>query len=294
MTDLQLICLVCHSVQKPIFEYHGYQYTRCPACGLVSTWPVPDRETIEQHYESKARAGNYELLREYADPYRTIYEGFANIIEKNIGRRVREVCLLDIGCFTGDFLQVMAERGAEVYGVELQTDAAAEANRRFPGRVHKGEVEALELPLKEFDVVSLNGLIEHVIDPVRLIESVAERISDRGLVFIETPNSTSILARLMGRYWPPYSPVEHINLFSIRSLSLLLKKAGLNVCAVFPHWKKLPSMYVFRMLENFSPELQRLAAPIFKYIPRSMAAVPLPFYGGEMIVLARKRVSSAV
>jgi 2-polyprenyl-3-methyl-5-hydroxy-6-metoxy-1,4-benzoquinol methylase len=287
-----MICTVCHSAQKRIFNYRGYEYERCAVCGLVSTWPIPDLPTIEDHYKHKAVTGNYELLRNYSDQYRSVYERFADIIERNSKLTQRNNRLLDIGCFRGDFLGVMADRGWDVFGAELQTDAAAAAMQRFPGRIYQGDVTTMQLPVKTFDVVSMTGLIEHVVDPVGLMNSVSQRVRDDGLVFLQTPNSASLLARMMGRYWPPYSPVEHIHLFSVRSLTLLLRKVGLSVFVVSPHWKNLPIAYVFRMLENFSPELQRVAAPIFNCIPRSATARPLPFYVGEMIVLARKNSSS--
>ena len=277
-----------------MFKYRGYQYRCCQACGLVSTWPIPDRRTIEEHYRRKALAGNYELLRSYSDQYRGVYEGFATFIEQNSRLRNREKRLLDIGCFRGDLLDVMAQRGWDVFGVELQTEAAAEATLRFPGHIYAGDVASMQLPVTAFEVISMTGLIEHVVDPVGLVKTVSLRVSDNGLVFIQTPNSRSFLARLMGKYWPPYSPVEHIHLFSSRSLTLLLEQAGLTVFARFPHWKSLPIAYVFKMLENFGPELQRLAAPVFRRLPKAATERSLPFYVGEMIVLARKNGSSGV
>jgi len=287
-----MICTVCNSSQKRIFDYRGYQYSRCTVCRLVSTWPIPDSQTIEEHYKRKAVAGNYELLRNYSDQYRNVYEGFADIIEKTSGRGTGDKRLLDIGCFRGDFLEVMTRRGWDVFGIELQTDAAAEASRRFPGRIYSGDVTTMQLPVKTFDVVSMTGLIEHVVDPVALIRSVNQRVRENGLVFLQTPNSTSFLARMMGKYWPPYCPIEHIHLFSAKSLNLLLKNKGFRVSVMLPHWKRLPIAYVFRMLGNFGPELQRLVAPVFNCIPPSARARSLPFYVGEMIIVARKEASS--
>lgn len=280
-------CVVCGSLQRHLFDYRNFEYLRCPSCGLVSTDPIPDEPTIKRHYASKFQCGNYQLLREFKNRYRIIYEDMADVIQRVRGD-LRGLRVLDVGCFTGDFLEVMASRGCDVYGVELQDDAVAEANRKFPGHVFKVDVAATEFPDQRFDVITLLAVVEHVIDPERLLRGAIDRLKPGGLVVIETPNSGSLMARIMRRQWPPYAPVEHIHLFTERALRIVLDRAGVRSSRRRRHWKRLPLSYVFPMLESFSPGLRRVVTPLYRILPRRIRELALPLYIGEMIVLGSK------
>ena len=196
--------------------------------------------------------------------------------------------VLDVGCFTGDLLQLLAERGADVYGLELQREAVSIANERLPGRVFQADVHGTAFPQGPFDIVTATGLIEHVVDPVALVRRMADLLRPGGILLLQTPDSGSIPARLLGRYWPPYAPVEHIHLFTRNSIHRVLTGAFDDV-AIRAHWKRLPVDYVYEMMINFGPQLRRLVTPIYRVTPGPIRRSALPFYAGEIIVTARRR-----
>lgn len=284
-------CLVCNNKQLFNFAYRGYQYFKCTSCGLVTTYPYPDHLEIEAHYAKKFDNGNYSLLRTFSKEYLLVYNKFAEIIEQKLKFSQKEVGgikILDIGCFTGDFLEILNEKGADVYGLELQDRAVEIANMKLPGRVYKADVMSNDFPALEFDVVSLFGLIEHVVDPIKLLKRSSELLKKDGLIILQTPDSNSFMAKIMGKYWPPYAPIEHIHLFTRKSLELKLHELGFKNISIIPHYKKLPIKYVFNMLQNFGPEFYRLFKPIFSIIPQSISQKGITFYIGEIIVTAQK------
>jgi SAM-dependent methyltransferase len=192
--------------------------------------------------------------------------------------------VLDIGCFTGDFLQILHENGADVYGVELQTQAVAIANQKLSGRVIQADVYGNDYPQIEFDFIPMLGVIEHVIDPIKLLDRATELLASKGWLMIQTPNSNSFLARILQKYWPPYAPVEHIHLFSRKSLELSLTERGYETVVFMPHWKRLPISYIYNMLRNFGSEFYCLTSPLYKIMPNFIKNIVLPFYVGEMII----------
>lgn len=291
MEDTLKKCIVCKSDQKLMFKYMKYDYHICTSCALVSTYPLPDSETIDAHYKNKFKKGNYQLLQEYAGQYARIYEDFVRILGDRLqlyGRNYQQLRLLDVGCFTGEFLEILHKYGVDVYGLELQEEAVELASKKLPGRIFKADVFSRNFPQIQCDVVTLMGVIEHVTDPVKLLTRSSELLRKDGILMLQTPNSRSSLARVMRKYWPPFAPVEHIHLFSRKSLENLLKKLGYVDIEFKQHWKKLPISYVYNMFYNFGPEFYKFLGPIYKLLPGFMTNMCLPFYVGETIVIAKK------
>lgn len=277
-------CCVCGAVQRQMFPYGGYRYYRCPTCGLVSTYPVPDDATIEAHYARKFRAGNYELRRRFEQQYQTVDRQYCELLQAVV--HVSRPSILDVGCFTGGFLQLLEQNGWDVYGLELQPEAVEMSKGRLPGRIFQADLHGEHFPQRQFDVVSLLGVIEHVTDPMRMLRRCAELLAPNGTLIVQTPNSGSFPALAMRQFWPPYAPVEHIHLFSHRAMRRAILQVGLHNIRILNHWKKLPIAYVYEMFQNFGPEFHRLLGPAYRILPRFMKDASLPFYIGEMILLA--------
>jgi 2-polyprenyl-3-methyl-5-hydroxy-6-metoxy-1,4-benzoquinol methylase len=286
------ICPVCLKQQKIAFEYQGFRYYRCITCGMVSTYPFPDSAALDLHYAKKFKKGNYQLLQSYVQPYNRVYNDFIDILDLVLGRdnkKFNGLKVLDVGCFTGVFLELLKnQKNADVYGVELQSEAVAIANQKLPGRIFKTDILAGDFPDTKFDVITLLGVVEHVVDPISLFKRSCGFLNPGGVLMIQTPNAGSLFARLLGKWWPPYAPVEHIHYFTKKSLIFTLRNLGFEIVYFKPHWKKLPVSYVFQMFQNFGPEFYRLFKPFYDILPACITDMVLPFYAGEMIVVAKK------
>lgn len=289
--DFEKICIICGKKQKLKFKYKGYHYYRCQSCGLLSTYPLPESSTIEKHYFQGFDEGNYQLLQRYIKHYISVYEKFVRIIEGRLrlnNRNLEGLRVLDVGCFTGDLLELLKDKGADVYGLELQSRALEVANQKLPGRVFKADIYSNDLPQFKFDIITMLGLIEHVIDPIGLLKRSSQLLKRGGIMVIQTPNSACLLSKILGRYWPPYAPVEHIHLFSKKSLYQILCEHNFKNITFKQHWKKLPVAYVYAMSETFGPEFYKLFEPFYKILPGFIVNRDLPFYVGEIIALATK------
>jgi 2-polyprenyl-3-methyl-5-hydroxy-6-metoxy-1,4-benzoquinol methylase len=254
--------------------------------------PSPTDEEIESHYRAKFNDGNYELIRRFAESYRSVYRGFLSEVAgrfRQDGRDLRGLRLLEVGCFTGEFLVLAQEAGFEVTGYELQDEAVAEAQKTLPGRVKKIDVHDRGLEGDSYDAVCLFGVVEHVRDPKGLVARCVQMLKPGGWIFVQTPDSGSLPARLLGRYWPPYAPIEHINLLPRAALESVLEDAGCESFRARAHWKALPVEYVFEMMRHFGPELRSVIEPAYRLLPKGLRSASLPFYAGEMLASARRK-----
>lgn len=284
------LCPVCHKEQKLIFSYQHFKYYRCGNCQLVSTYPFPSRDEIRNHYAKAFKKGNYQLCLTNTQQYKPVYEEFVKVLKKKLSEKheiLKEKRVLDIGCFTGDFLELLQEEFADVCGFELQNDAVKIANKKLLGKVIQADVMTYTFPKKKYDIITLLGVVEHVADPMSLLKRSYSLLEKKGIVMIQTPNSSSLLARIMGKYWPPYSPVEHIHLFSRKSLERALEECGFSDISFQAHWKKLPVGYVYNNFSTFGPEFHRILSPLDPLLNK--CPLVLPFYGGEMIITASKK-----
>lgn len=139
--------------------------------------------------------------------------------------------LLDVGCGSGEFLQRMRTRGWEVVGVEPDPVAASRA-RSATLDVRDGSLVDAAFQGDDFDAIVLSHVIEHVHDPVALLRECGRVLRPGGVLVVMTPNLESIGHRRFGSDWRGLEPPRHLHLFSSRSLSTCLQRAGLTVADV--------------------------------------------------------------
>lgn len=283
-------CIICGSgreVRK--FTYSAADFYECAECGLIRTLPFPTSACIREHYRAKFESGNYKALLSNMEMYADIYKSYIKLLKTYFGP-LQGKKILDVGCFTGDFLDLAQKDGAITWGIELQQEAFKIACRKHPGRIMNCDFDEVVFNEK-FDIVSMFGVIEHLTNPEVLLEKATGWLKGDGIVIIQTPNTGSVLANLLNKYWPPFVPVEHIHYFSERNITMLLEKYNFAVIKIKPHFKRLSVDYVYSMLRNFGPEFHALLTPFFKILPSSSKSWKMIFYAGEMIVLAAHRKS---
>ena len=98
--------------------------------------------------------------------------------------------ILEVGCGEGTFArQLKEQRETEIWGVEL-VPAAADAARRHLDRVLCGDIlEQIELlPLSYFECVIFNDVLEHLIDPYRVLLALKRVLAPDGVIVCSIPN----------------------------------------------------------------------------------------------------------
>ena len=102
--------------------------------------------------------------------------------------------IVDVGCGGGILSEALAERGAEVIGIDLapQSLEVARLHALETGvRVDYQEVAVETLAAEhagEFDVVTCLELLEHVPDPQSVVRACAQLVRPGGSVFFSTIN----------------------------------------------------------------------------------------------------------
>jgi SAM-dependent methyltransferase len=197
--------------------------------------PQPVRDEIIARYSDKFGEDylSYELENEtsFLKLQRLALEdsGFFKLEKPLFSRAVdgEPPSVLDIGCATGALLDFLRGRGWRVTGVEISPSAGyAQKERRLD--VRNLPLEECGFPDNSFDVVLASHLIEHLNSPRSFLTETYRVLKNGGRVFITTPNISGFQARLFGPRWRS-AIFDHLYLFSVRTLTNMLKSAGFKI-----------------------------------------------------------------
>jgi SAM-dependent methyltransferase len=244
----QIACVGCESLRKEFFgKKNGFSLYKCSDCGMVSLYekPVASAEVYSADYFSGGGNGfGYVNYDEDKEPMRQGFYKYLSIIENLSGKKGK---LFDVGAATGFFIALAKEKGFEVSGVELSSFAANKA-REKGFDVATGTLESIPLIPNSYEVVTMLDVIEHMMDPEAEVKIAYSILKKDGLLVINTPNSGSTYAKLMGIGWHLVIPPEHIHYFNRVAMRKLLERNGFEVLVETTIGKKFTFEYVCNML----------------------------------------------
>ncbi len=206
---------------SPDYGRHA-QIVECQHCGLVYANPRWPNEYLLEAY---AAVEDEAYIRERTGRELTFdrhLQALEHITGPAQGRR-----LLDVGAYIGVFVEIAQAAGWTACGVEPSRWAAAEARRRGL-QVINGTQTAPELAGRQFDVITMWDVIEHVDDPRGELTRAYDLLKPGGILAVHTMDVDSLVARLMGRRWP-WLMGMHIYYFSQRTLGQMLREVGFEV-----------------------------------------------------------------
>jgi 2-polyprenyl-3-methyl-5-hydroxy-6-metoxy-1,4-benzoquinol methylase len=170
----------------------------------------------ERLKERKSGLVDHFILR-YAPPYWQVAASFPPASR-----------ILDIGCGAGWKLDLFKEFGWETYGFDISAEAT-EVARKKGHNVQAGRFEDINYPDNFFIAVQISHVIEHLPDAKIVIKRVHELLMNGGILLVETPNISGLIAKLFGAdYWQIDSP-RHFQLFTKKTISNLINMSDFKI-----------------------------------------------------------------
>jgi len=208
-----------------------WPFVLCTECGHGYLDPRPTDEALGAFYESLYTPENTRLMAQVGK------SGFERRLQRRRLRALQDAGLvdpqkiLDVGAGLGVYLERLAAAfpGAGAVGVETSIQAASEAQKRKGITVLAESFERADLEEGAFDLVCMNHILEHLARPRSFLEKAERLLRAGGLLQVEVPRLDGWARRLLGRWYWPHLPPQHLQLFSREGLERLLQETGFTV-----------------------------------------------------------------
>ena len=209
-------------IQTPIVQ--------CRGCGLIYPNPFPFPRHPDALY---ADPGAYFAAHDTGEK---VQAGREQIRQLARMAGTRAPSILDVGSGRGELLAAAhLEKLTDVHGIEFSAAMCGEAERLYDVRPELVTLERFaENTSRTFDVIVMNGVLEHVHNPDSLVAAARGLTHSGSVLFIDTPREPhllTMLGRLAGKTlnlsptWPPF----HVFGFNPRALDRLLVKHGFAI-----------------------------------------------------------------
>lgn len=231
-----------------VFDKVWVQLLKCDDCSFAFCKEIPSSSSFFQnrydnhHFDPEAEVGHVRKS-EIVDE---IFNRFASY-------GVSTGKLLDIGSFAGQLLRNANERGFEPHGAELNPKLAKFTKEKLGFNVFQGEFQKLDIEGQNFDAITIIDVLEHLVDPMAVIATIAKGLRSGGLAYIKVPNyPMQILKQNIANIFGVsdqgvFATFAHINHFSIESIEKALDRVGMELVHVSSakseKWHKGKSLY---------------------------------------------------
>jgi 2-polyprenyl-3-methyl-5-hydroxy-6-metoxy-1,4-benzoquinol methylase len=332
LTNDRPYCYLCGALGENLYKdmpdylYNGtgvWNFKKCPVpdCGLIWLDPMPEEQEIYKAYQNyhthekgeKKTKNAYLFIRGGYFSLRFNYTGTTGL-QRILGliifihprwKAEAELAimqlkampggrLLDIGCGRGDTQKLLQSLGWETEGLEVDPIAANIARKRGL-KVRIGTLAGQRYPDNSFDVITMNHVIEHVHDPLRLLSEVYRILKKSGTVVIATPNCESYGHRTFKHFWRGLEPPRHIFLYGSKALKSLFKNAGFVITNCFSSARMASFMYSETMViqskskrMNFQVNFITYLQSVIFYLTEWALMKFKPWLGEEVILCCKK------
>lgn len=192
-------------------DYYANKYYQSEKGNYRASYPAAELEVIGMRIAQ--RSARADALRCKDDPGR----------------------LLDVGCGEGFVLDEMAAKGWEVEGIDHSIAGVETFNPGMKRYVQQGNLfNILEDRIargEAYDLVWLGNVLEHVLDPVGLLQSLRRLVTKDGLLVVTVPNDGSVYHEnlierqmIQDRFW--IAIPDHMSYFTAESLTGIADATG--------------------------------------------------------------------
>lgn len=229
-------CPLCYSKKRKVFLKNGedfeygvrgkFKLVKCCLCGLISLFPRPIIKKLLTFYPDSYHSYNVPTSSFIRFLSQLTLRQQAKRFEKLIGKEGK---ILDVGCADGKHFDVLKRFGKwQFIGIDFNPKVVKRGKNK--GReIYQTALEKFKYLPGSFDLVVMDHLLEHVVDPIETLNSARLLLKKGGFLVGAVPNLSSLDRIIFGRWWGGYHFPRHVWHFTPQTLTKTLTKAGFNL-----------------------------------------------------------------
>jgi 2-polyprenyl-3-methyl-5-hydroxy-6-metoxy-1,4-benzoquinol methylase len=213
---------------------------KCDECNLVSIWPRPSEEEIQEMYAEEYFTEADNQTHHMDDDYVAIlsnadYSSGVAEMKKRLGLGGK---IMDVGCATGNFLHELKKNGFDVAGTELSVYASNYGRENFGINIVNAPFDSkligTHFSENSFDIIMMNDVLEHFTHPKQALEVAYKLLKPGGVILIQLPGTLNLLSsklafamfRILNTQKTMTIPPYHLTEFSNSTSRRILEVAG--------------------------------------------------------------------
>lgn len=214
----------------PAFVKEGFDFVTCTHCTTLYVNPVPSAALLGHYYDGFASMAYFhqEILAKTLERRRRIFSGRADMLAPFVGDRAR---ILEVGSSIGLFLEQAVARQWNIVGVEINQALAERTRQQLNVEVLTGFVEEIQLD-EPIDLAVMWEVLEHLVDPARVLQKLAGSMGPRGRVALTLPNYDGIEYSACGSAHEMVEAPGHLNYFTPKTIEQLLGRCGFRLISL--------------------------------------------------------------
>lgn len=240
---------------------HTYLISQCMQCGFIHQNPAYQNDFYLSLYEFFGglytnpvyRQTNYRYHPDKIKRYKSVASIIGGLSSFSMGAKI-----LDFGCHNGAFIAWVKENiewGAKVefVGYDIYLRGIPEGSNFY------NTLETLRATSNKFDVIVLNYVLEHLLEPLEFLTLLKDSfLQEGGRLVFEVPDVSFLMKKDFAVF-----QAQHTNYFTPETATKLLNKAGLAP----------ESMYTFKNYdidrEPYAPSLLAVSRNDGEYLKDS-------------------------
>lgn len=265
-------CKMCgNSLEEAkIFQSHNIEYFYCSECHHLNGAYEETEEFVKHLYIEDDYGENYreDEKNRFMERTETIYDPKMDFLLENLkqdGMEKERVRILDVGAGSGYFVQSGINKNVEIKGIEVSKEQVSFGNQMLSMASGGGGTEdklvcvsALEnsdnscvkfLSNTNCNVISMIGVLEHLIDFHEILKAVLDNASIKYLYFsVPLFSFSTIFEAVFQDGYNRHTGGAHTHLFTLDSIKCMNKKYSFQEVA---RWQfGADAMDLYRLMSN--------------------------------------------
>lgn len=219
--------------------------------GFISVSNIPSEKELEQIYRKlyfqnkKIRPKNYQKSYDSQEKKHIKLMNDLNIYaitktkskwDKNPGT------MLEVGVGEGFMLARAKSKGWKICGIDYSKFGINKFNKKLSSYVEEGNpIEILEKynsERKKFDVIIILNVLEHVIEPKKILSKLTNLLKKNGVIMITIPNDFSLLQKralelghIKNQFW--IAAPQHLHYFNTKNIISFMKQMKFKILDMY-------------------------------------------------------------